>query len=42
MKIVSHELSQLTEQDKVTERSEEPVCDANAGERAAAVGDMGE
>ncbi|XP_030602479.1 clustered mitochondria protein homolog isoform X2 [Archocentrus centrarchus] len=40
MKIVSHELSQLTEQDKAAERSEEPVCDSNTGERAAAMDDM--
>uniref|UniRef100_A0A3Q0SQI9 Clustered mitochondria homolog n=1 Tax=Amphilophus citrinellus TaxID=61819 RepID=A0A3Q0SQI9_AMPCI len=42
MKIVSHELSQLTEQDKAAERSEEPVCDSNTGERAAAMDDIGQ
>lgn len=42
MKMVSHELSQLTEQDEATEWSEKPVCDSDTGERPAASPDMGE
>uniref|UniRef100_A0A669BQ05 Clustered mitochondria homolog n=1 Tax=Oreochromis niloticus TaxID=8128 RepID=A0A669BQ05_ORENI len=40
MKMVSHELSQLTEQDEATEWSEKPVCDSDTGERPAASADM--
>uniref|UniRef100_A0AAX7T2P7 Clu domain-containing protein n=1 Tax=Astatotilapia calliptera TaxID=8154 RepID=A0AAX7T2P7_ASTCA len=35
MKMVSHELSQLTEQDEATEWSEKPICDSDTGERPA-------
>ncbi|XP_026038349.1 clustered mitochondria protein homolog isoform X3 [Astatotilapia calliptera] len=40
MKMVSHELSQLTEQDEATEWSEKPICDSDTGERPAASADM--
>ncbi|KAL3970877.1 ribosomal protein S6 kinase alpha-1/2/3/6 [Sarotherodon galilaeus] len=40
MKMVSHELSQLTEQDEATEWSEKPVCDSDTEERPAASADM--